>query len=99
MGQHDDGSCHLSGGSGMACRRILLIALCLVLVTTWTMEPTLTRAQITQGNQGTQGGWAVNDQGQTLFAHALSTQFVDMKDAGAGWVRINFRLGSCFKDW
>src|SRR5437762_2625159 len=22
-----------------------------------------------------------------------------MKQAGAGWVRINFRLGACFSDW
>ena len=60
---------------------------------------TTTAAQASPGAQGLQGGWAVNDQGKIGFEHSLSSQFEAMQQAGAGWVRINFRLGACFKDW
>lgn len=52
-----------------------------------------------QGNQGLQGGWALDDKGNIAFTRSLSGQFSYMEKAGAGWVRINFRLGSCFTDW
>ena len=52
-----------------------------------------------QGNQGLQGGWSINDQGRFDFDYSLYRQYGYMQQAGAGWVRINFRLGRCFKDW
>jgi hypothetical protein len=51
------------------------------------------------GNQGLQGGWAVDPNGNTDFYHSLSTQFGAMHEAKAGWVRINLRLGDCYADW
>jgi hypothetical protein len=56
-------------------------------------------AQAAQGNQGLQGGWAVDDSGQVVFLHSVSTQYQLMQAAGAGWVRVNFRLGACFSSW
>jgi hypothetical protein len=52
-----------------------------------------------QGRHGLQGGWAVDDIGHVNFEHSLSLQFGFIQQAGAGWVRINFRLGKCFADW
>ena len=52
-----------------------------------------------QGRHGLQGGWAVDDIGHVNFVHSLSLQFGFIQQAGAGWVRINFRLGKCFADW
>jgi hypothetical protein len=52
-----------------------------------------------RGGQGIQGGWAVDDSGNATFYHSLTSQYGYMHDAGAGWVRINFRLGACFQDW
>jgi hypothetical protein len=52
-----------------------------------------------QGRHGLQGGWAVDDSGHVNFEHSLSMQFGFIQQAGAGWVRINFRLGKCFADW
>lgn len=51
------------------------------------------------GNQGLQGGWAVDDAGNRFFAHSLSNQLPEIERAGAGWVRINFRLGAAYRDW
>jgi hypothetical protein len=52
------------------------------------------------GNQGLQGGWAIDNAGNVSgFAFPLSSQYAMMQQAGAGWVRINFRLGKCFKNW
>lgn len=56
-------------------------------------------AQAEQGDQGLQGGWAVDNSGNINFLHSVSTQLPVMQQAGAGWVRINFRLGGCFNDW
>lgn len=50
-------------------------------------------------NQGLQGGWAVDNRGSVDFAHGLASQLALMQAAGAGWVRVNFRLGDCFHDW
>jgi hypothetical protein len=52
-----------------------------------------------QGNQGLQGGWAVDDGGNAVFYHSVYDQLTLMRQAGAGWVRINFRLGACYPDW
>jgi hypothetical protein len=56
-------------------------------------------AAVAQKNQGLQGGWAVGDGGDVAFVHSAYTQLPYMKEAGAGWVRINFRLGACYPDW
>lgn len=56
-------------------------------------------AAAAQGGHGMQGGWAVDDIGHVNFVHSLSLQFGFIQQSGAGWVRINFRLGKCFADW
>jgi hypothetical protein len=56
-------------------------------------------AQSNQGGQGLQGGWAVDEIGQVVFLHGLLLQLPMIRQAEAGWVRINFRLGRCFADW
>jgi hypothetical protein len=52
-----------------------------------------------QGKQGLQGGWAIDDGGRVNFVHSLSQQLPLMQQAGAGVVRVHFRLGACFSDW
>ena len=61
----------------------------------------MTFAAAPQGNQGLQDGWAVDDDGKTSGGlHLLvDGEFAYMRSAGAGWARINFRLGNCFIDW
>ncbi len=59
----------------------------------------LPTAEATQGTQGLQDGWAVGDQGQVTGGQLLSDEVADMQQAGAGWVRVNFRLGQCFTNW
>jgi len=54
---------------------------------------------LAQTGQGLQGGWAVGDLGDVVFPHSLADQLPLIQQAGAGWVRINFRLGNCFQDW
>jgi len=56
-------------------------------------------SEAAQSNQGLQGGWAVNDSGQIQFLHSLTSEYPFIQQAGASWVRINFRLGACFSDW
>ena len=70
------------------------MALLLVLVgpAAWPAGPVLAQSQ---GDQGLQGGWAVDDSGNAVFHHSVYDQLPLMRQAGAGWVRINFRLG-CF---
>ena len=55
---------------------------------------------VSPGNQGLQDGWAIDNgaidnDGNVLFTHEVAAKIAE---AGAGWVRINFRLGA-FKDW
>ena len=50
---------------------------------------------VSQGNQGLQDGWAIDDEGKVLFTNDVAAKIAE---AGAGWVRINFRLGG-FEDW
>jgi len=33
------------------------------------------------------------------FVHPTYAQLVYIKEARAGWVRVNFRLGACYPDW
>jgi hypothetical protein len=73
----------------------IIAAVCLTLA----LAQGATLADAAQGHQGLQGGWAVNDSGQIQFTHSLSSEYPYVQQAGAGWVRINFRLGACFSDW
>src|SRR5258708_2707996 len=59
----------------------------------------LPAAEAAQGTQGLQDGWAVGDQGQIAGGQLLSDEVGYMQQAGAGWVRVNFRLGQCFTHW
>jgi hypothetical protein len=70
----------------------LLIAV--ILVCTWVLP-----ASAAQGKQGLQGGWAIDDAGHVNFLHSVRSELPLMQQAGAGVVRLNLRLGACFKDW
>jgi hypothetical protein len=59
----------------------------------------LPTAEAAQGTQGLQDGWAVGDQGQINGGQLLSDEVGYMQQVGAGWVRVNFRLGQCFSNW
>jgi hypothetical protein len=48
------------------------------------------------GRQGLQAGAPMNDNAEILFSDDVAGHIAD---SGASWVRINFRLGSRFKDW
>ncbi len=54
-------------------------------------EATLSEAIAALGNQGLQGGWVISDNGDVL-----KSPFPAIQEAGAGWVRIGFRLGGCY---
>jgi hypothetical protein len=77
---------------------IAVSVLCIVLMLVAPTEP-VAEAAARQGNQGLQGGWSVDDGGRVNFLHSASQQFSIMRDAGAGWVRVHFRLGACFATW
>src|SRR5688572_4875108 len=72
--------------------------LCIVLMLAGPTGP-VAEAAVRQGNQGLQGGWSVDDGGRVNFLHSASQQFPIMRDAGAGWVRVHFRLGACLSTW
>ena len=61
-------------------------------------EATPSAAITALGNQGLQGGWVISNSGQINFPHALQNQLPLIQQAGAGWVRIGFRLGS-YSNW
>ena len=82
--------------AGRACARL---ALCAALAAIVAAPPSFATATAGPGRNGLQGGWAVDDIGHINFVHSLSLQFGFIQQAGAGWVRINFRLGQCFADW
>src|SRR5687768_13907888 len=42
------------------------------------------------GPHGTQPGWAIDDSGNILITDAVADR---LAQSGAGWVRLNFRLG------
>jgi hypothetical protein len=44
-------------------------------------------------------GQVLDDAGRIDFPGSRVAQFGAMREAGARWVRIEFRLGSCFNDW
>ena len=75
---------------------LLVLALSSVLVLAAPAGPAEAQAQ---GDQGLQGGWAIDDGGNAVFAHSVAVQAPLMRQAGAGWARINFRLGACYADW
>ena len=47
------------------------------------------------GPHGTQPGWAIDDSGNILITDAVADR---LAQSGAGWVRINFRLGPYSSD-
>ncbi len=49
--------------------------------------------------RGLQGGWAVDNRGDVGFARSVVATLPLVRQAGADWVRINFRLGACYHDW
>jgi hypothetical protein len=50
-------------------------------------------------HQGLQAGWAIDDKGNVNFTSSFSLQNRFMHEAEASWIRLNFRLGACYKDW
>lgn len=48
---------------------------------------------------GLQGGQAVDDAGRIRFPRSTLASLPLMRAAGAGWVRINLRLGAAYRDW
>ena len=56
-------------------------------------------AALAAGDQGLTGGQAISNTGQVGFANSIVNQYPIMQEAGAGWVRIEFRLGDCFSNW
>ena len=51
------------------------------------------------GSWGIHGGWGLDEWGEIAFPHSLLTQAPLIQETGAGWVRINFRLGRTYADW
>ena len=47
------------------------------------------------GPHGTQPGWAIDDSGNILITDAVADR---LAQSGAGWVRLNFRLGPYLSD-
>src|SRR4051794_12668538 len=78
--------------------RVTIVAASLSLagLSTATLTP---QASAAANNQGLNGGWVVGDTGAVSFPHSLPSQMPIMREAGAGWVRMNFRLGNCYRDW
>ena len=58
-----------------------------------------TAARADDEHQGLQAGWAIDDQGNVNFTSSFTLQNRFMHEAEASWIRLNFRLGACFKDW
>src|SRR5262249_2454229 len=73
------------------------VLLALALVIAWPGPPT--EAKGGQFDQGLQDGWSFDNEGNMLGFDLLSEQFGLMQRAGAGWVRMHFRLGECYTDW
>ena len=72
-----------------------LLAVILAVALAWGGMP----AGAAQGSQGIQGGWPVDNSGNVVFSKSVLVTLPLMQEAGAGWVRINFRLGECFSNW
>jgi hypothetical protein len=56
-------------------------------------------ASALQAQQGLQGGWAIDDFGHVNFPHSVMSELPYIQQAGAGVLRLNFRLGACFSTW
>src|ERR1700738_990538 len=80
----------------MRYRYVLLLLL--LSATLWPSDASRA-AVVPQADQGLNGGWAIDDSGNTAFVHSLSGSLGTMYSAGAGWARIVFRLGGCYVDW
>jgi hypothetical protein len=81
-------------------RRFLSPAILLAttaLAATLLAVPPAARAQ--EEHQGLQAGWAIDDTGNVNFTSSFSLQNKYMHEAEASWIRLNFRLGACYKDW
>jgi hypothetical protein len=77
-----------------ACVSRVAVATALVITTLAVPMPAAAAS-----NQGLNGGWVVGDTGAVSFPHSLPSQLPIMQEAGAGWVRVNFRLGDCYRSW
>ncbi len=55
-------------------------------------EVTPSEAIAALGNQGLQGGWVISNSGDINFLHSLKSQLPATQEAGAGWLRIGFRI-------
>jgi hypothetical protein len=79
---------------------VRLIAV-LVLVVSGILLPAMPSiaAVVPQADQGLDGGWAIDDGGNVDFVHSLSSSLPTIYSAGAGWVRVVFRLGACYSNW
>jgi hypothetical protein len=75
------------------CALLLLLS-----ATAWPSGASLA-AVVPQADQGLNGGWAIDDGGNTAFVHSLSGNLGTMYSAGSGWARVVFRLGGCYADW
>jgi hypothetical protein len=71
-------------------------ALILVMLIATLLAPRPANA-LTTGNQGLQYGAVIDNAGNILFTDTVAAQIAA---SGAGWIRINFRLGNgYFLDW
>src|SRR5262245_3068532 len=82
--------------AGTASPRVIGILLALLLTVT---PSSAISAPDTASMHGLQGGWAIDNDGRVDFPGAVIHQLAAMRAAGATWVRINFRLGTCHIDW
>jgi hypothetical protein len=76
----------------------------LLVATAWLAAPVQTAplpaiVRVAQADQGLNGGWAIDDTGNPDFAGSLTSSLGIVHDAGAGWVRMVFRLGGCHSNW
>jgi hypothetical protein len=76
----------------------MLVMLASVIAVPLVANPS-NKAKAASGNQGLQGGWAIDNSGNVDFPHSTKNQLPLMQEAGAGWIRVGFRLGSCYSDW
>jgi hypothetical protein len=74
------------------------MSLLVMLVVTSIAVPPSAYAQDDE-HQGLQAGWAIDDQGNVNFTSSFSLANRHMHEAEASWIRLNFRLGACYKDW
>ena len=83
---------------------INLTVLFLLVGVVWLIRPLLPDIELgpVQGFEskpGINGGLTLNDDGNVDFPDSLRSTLPLIQESGAGWVRINFRLGSHYHDW